>query len=185
MEPLTQNVKLKTKNSVLVVFTRSAAQTRSWGRKLGKLLRGGEIIGLSGELGTGKTCFARGLAEGLGVGKEAWIRSPSFTVINEYDGRLPVYHIDLYRIDTPNGIEELNLRDYLFSDGVSVIEWFERLPPGEVDEFLRVSMAHTKGNERELTFESCGDRYEKILRVLGERNQRGAARKANVAGTTG
>lgn len=125
---------------------------------------------MSGELGSGKTCFARGLAEGVGVGKEAWIRSPSFTLINEYHGRLPVYHIDLYRLESRREIEELDLRDYLFSDGVSVIEWFERLLPGEVDEYLLVTLAHEERGARRLTFTPCGRRYEKIvegLRVQG------------------
>lgn len=152
------------------VLSRSAAQTRNWGRKLGRLLRGGEIVGLTGELGSGKTCFARGLAEGLGVGKEAWIRSPSFTLINEYQGRLAVYHIDLYRLEGRGEMEELDLRYYLFSEGVSVIEWFERLLPGEVEEYLLVTLAHEGRGERRLTFAPYGLRYEKIvegLRVQG------------------
>src|SRR5881628_881333 len=91
--------------SRLAVVTRSAVQTRNWGKRLGKLISGGEIIGLTGELGSGKTCFVRGIAEGLDVGKEAWIRSPTFTLINEYDGRLPLYHIDLYSI---GGAQELD-----------------------------------------------------------------------------
>jgi tRNA threonylcarbamoyladenosine biosynthesis protein TsaE len=77
------------------VVSKSARQTMSWGKKLGKLIQGGEIIGLVGELGAGKTCFVRGFAEGIGVGKDAWVRSPTFTLINEYNGRLPVYHIGL------------------------------------------------------------------------------------------
>jgi len=129
-----QNSKLKTKNCSFTVVTRSAQQTRNWGKRLGGLLRGGEIIGLTGELGSGKTCFVRGMAEGLTVGKEAWIRSPSFTLINEYHGRMPIYHIDLYRVGNRRELEELNLRDYLFSDGISVVEWFEHLPSGEVEE---------------------------------------------------
>src|SRR3954469_13996021 len=98
----------------------SVAQTKGWGKRLGKLLQSGEIIGLTGELGAGKTCFVRGLAEGLGVGKESWIRSPTFTLINEYHGRLPVYHIDLYRVSGANELAGLNLRDYLYGDGVSL-----------------------------------------------------------------
>src|ERR1043165_10281184 len=80
------------------IISRSAAQTPALGKKLGRLVRGGEIVGLTGDLGSGKTCFVRGVAEGAGVGKEAWIRSPTFTLINEYDGRVPVYHVDLYQI---------------------------------------------------------------------------------------
>jgi tRNA threonylcarbamoyladenosine biosynthesis protein TsaE len=148
------------------LVSRSPTQTRTWGKKLGRLLKGGEIIGLTGELGSGKTCFVRGLAQGLGVGKEAWIRSPTFTLINEYDGRLPIYHIDLYRIGRASELEELNLREYLFSDGVSAIEWFERLPEREVDEWLGINFEHGGGDERRLTFSAHGRQYEEILEKL-------------------
>jgi tRNA threonylcarbamoyladenosine biosynthesis protein TsaE len=147
-------------------LTRSPRQTMNWGARLGKLLQGGEIIGLIGELGTGKTCFVRGVTRGLEVGSDAWIRSPTFTLINEYHGRLPVYHIDLYRIETRSQLEGLNLRECLYSDGVSLIEWFEHLPPGEADEHLELRMAYANGAKRELTFIAHGGRYEKIIEGL-------------------
>jgi tRNA threonylcarbamoyladenosine biosynthesis protein TsaE len=151
------------------VVSRSPRQTRSCGARLGKLLKGGEIIGLIGELGTGKTCFVRGMAEGLDVGREAWIRSPTFTLINEYCGRLPVYHIDLYRIGSRQELESLHLREYLYSDGVSLLEWFEHLPADEVDEYLEVKFAYANGNKRELTFAPYGKRYEEIVEALARR----------------
>lgn len=167
----TQHFELKTQSDFLLpgasgfsVVSRSAAETRNWGKKLGRILKGGEVIGLTGELGTGKTCFVRGLAEGLEVSKEAWIRSPSFTLINEYDGRLPIYHIDLYRIEGSREMEELNLREYLFSDGVSVVEWFEHLPMGEVEESLRVEFSYVNTRTRRLAFTACGNHYEEVLK---------------------
>jgi tRNA threonylcarbamoyladenosine biosynthesis protein TsaE len=117
-------------------------------------------------LGTGKTCFVRGVTQGLAVASEAWIRSPTFTLINEYGGRLPVYHIDLYRIETRSQLEGLNLSEYLYSDGVSLIEWFEHLPAGEVDEHLELRLAYANGAKRELTFTAHGERYERILEGL-------------------
>jgi tRNA threonylcarbamoyladenosine biosynthesis protein TsaE len=148
------------------VLTRSPRQTMSWGSRLGRLLKAGEIVGLIGELGSGKTCFVRGVTHGLEVGKEAWIRSPTFTLINEYHGRLPVYHIDLYRVEGRAQLEGLNLREYLYSDGVSLIEWFEHLPADEVDEFLEVRVAYVDGNRRQLTFSPHGRRYEEIVEGL-------------------
>ncbi len=148
------------------VLAHSPRQTMSWGSRLGRLLKGGEIIALIGELGAGKTCFVRGVTRGLEVGKEAWIRSPSFTLINEYHGRFPVYHIDLYRIEGRAQLEGLNLREYLYSDGVSLIEWFEHLPADEVDEFLEVKIDYVDSTRRELTFIPHGERYEKIIEVL-------------------
>ncbi|MGH7854169.1 MAG: tRNA (adenosine(37)-N6)-threonylcarbamoyltransferase complex ATPase subunit type 1 TsaE [Candidatus Binatia bacterium] len=149
------------------VIANSSRKTMSWGRKLGKLVQGGEIIGLDGELGAGKTTFVRGFAAGAGVGKDAWVRSPTFTLINEYQGRLPVYHIDLYRIGkAEEKIDALNLREYLYSIGVSLIEWFEYLPAGEADEYLEVKMAHAGRTARELTFIAHGERYEILLKDL-------------------
>jgi len=151
----------------LTVVTRSAHETRRWGAKLGRLLCGGEIIGLIGELGTGKTCFVRGLAAGLEVDSKAWIRSPTFTLINEYPGRLPIYHIDLFRVGSRHELEGLNLREYLYSDGVSLIEWFDHLPADSVDEYLELEIAHAGGAKRKLNFTPHGERYERIIESLG------------------
>ena len=145
------------------VTSNSSRKTMSLGRKLASWVRGGEIVGLVGELGTGKTCFVRGFCAGMEVGKEAWVRSPTFTLINEYQGRLPVYHIDLYRIGKQDELDALNLREYLYADGVSLIEWFEYLPAAEVDEYLEVRLAHGGGSKRELSFIAHGERYEEIV----------------------
>lgn len=151
------------------VTSNSSRATMKFGRSLGKLVQGGEIIGLVGALGTGKTCFVRGFAAGAGVGREAWVRSPTFTLINEYQGRLPVHHIDLYRVGRRDELEALNLREYLYSDGVSLIEWFEYLPPAEVDDFLEVRITHAGGAKRQITFTAHGARYEQLVRKLKER----------------
>jgi tRNA threonylcarbamoyladenosine biosynthesis protein TsaE len=143
---------------------------------LGKLVQGGEIIGLVGELGAGKTCFVRGFAEGIGVSKDAWVRSPTFTLINEYGGRLPVYHIDLYRVVTAAEQAGLNLREYLYGDGVSLIEWFEYLPADEVDEYLEISLTHLGGAKREMKFVAHGERYEAILARLFSRREAAKAK---------
>ena len=148
------------------IVTTSPRQSQNLGRNLGKLVQGGEIIGLVGEFGTGKTCFVRGFAHGIDVGAEAWVRSPTFTLINEYSGRLPVYHIDLYRVGKQAELDSLNLREYLYGDGVSLIEWFEFLPAHEVDEYLELRISHCGGNRRELTFVAHGQRYELLLQTL-------------------
>ena len=148
------------------IVSLSAGQTMRWGRRLGALLQGGEIIGLTGELGTGKTCFVRGVAEGLRVASGTWIRSPTFTLINEYPARVPIYHIDLYRTGSRTEIEELNLREYLYAGGVSLIEWFERLSDRDADEYLTVHLAYADGNKRRLTFTSHGRRYERMIEGL-------------------
>ncbi len=145
------------------VTSNSSRQTMALGRHLASWVQGGDIIGLVGELGTGKTCFVRGFCAGIEVGAEAWVRSPTFTLINEYQGRLAVYHIDLYRVGKQEDLETLNLREYLYGDGVSLIEWFEYLPAAELEEYLEVRLAHRGGAKRELTFVAHGERYEEIL----------------------
>ena len=155
-----------------VVLSTSARMTMSLGRNLAKLVKGGEIIGLRGELGTGKTAFVRGFCEGIGVSQTAWVRSPTFTLINEYQGRLPVYHIDLYRIGRAEETAALNLREYLYSDGVSLIEWIECLPPDEIDEYLEVSLVHNSGSKRQMTFTAHGKQYEEMVEQLRRKDKR-------------
>ena len=162
------------------VVTHSDPETRRWGTRLARLLCGGEIIGLIGELGAGKTCFVRGVAEGLEVSKNAWIRSPSFTLINEYEGRLPIYHIDLYRISSREESEGLNLREYLYGDGVSLVEWFEHLPAEEADEYLELRMLHAGSNRRKLNFTAHGERYERIIEGLRAKKSKGSKAKVKV-----
>jgi tRNA threonylcarbamoyladenosine biosynthesis protein TsaE len=157
------------------VISNSSRATMNLGKSLGKLVQGGEIIGLVGELGAGKTCFVRGFAAGIEVSRAAWVRSPTFTLINEYEGRLPVYHIDLYRVDRQREFETLNLREYLYAGGVSLIEWFEYLPADEIDDYLQVTLAHAGGAKRQVTFTAHGERYEQIVRKLKERAERKTA----------
>jgi tRNA threonylcarbamoyladenosine biosynthesis protein TsaE len=148
------------------VGTASPEETEAWGERLARVLQPGTILGLAGELGAGKTCFVRGLATGLGVNPEA-VHSPTFTLIAEHHtGRLPLYHIDLYRLEGAE-IEELGLEEYLFGTGVSAIEWFRFLPRDLVQEHLLVTIAFGTGaEERVLTFFAQGERYAQLLRAL-------------------
>lgn len=115
----------------------SAAQTRAWARRLASVVDRGDILCLVGELGTGKTCFAQGLGQGLGIAKP--IISPTFIRVREYCGcsaRLPFYHIDLYRVAGDDEALAWGLEEYLYGQGVCAIEWADRirglLPPGSL-----------------------------------------------------
>jgi tRNA threonylcarbamoyladenosine biosynthesis protein TsaE len=110
-----------------VVQSHSVAETIETGKKLAQQFRGGDVIALHGDLGAGKTCLVKGIALGLGVTHD--ITSPTFTLINEYPtGRLPLFHIDLYRLDTPQDAINIGIEDYLNTTGVTVIEWAEKIP---------------------------------------------------------
>src|SRR5213080_325372 len=106
--------------------TRDPEETEALGEALGRAARGGELIGLVGELGAGKTCLVRGLARGLGADPDR-VHSPSFITVTEYPGgRLPLVHVDLYRLADPLA-EELSLREALYGEGVAAVEWFDRI----------------------------------------------------------
>jgi tRNA threonylcarbamoyladenosine biosynthesis protein TsaE len=138
--------------------------TRALARQLAQALRGGERIGLSGELGAGKTCFVRGLAEGLGIAPEQ-VRSPSFTLMAEYaGGRLPLHHLDLFRI-RPTHADRLSLREQLYGRGVSAVEWYENL--GEpLEDFLALSLTFVGANSRRLVAVGHGLGYSHMLNAL-------------------
>ena len=155
------------KSASLVVESHSSRETRMWGRRLASLLTGGELIGLTGDLGVGKTCFVKGLARGLGLAEDQ-ILSPTFTMIQEHRGRLPLFHIDLYRLDRV-AIDDLGLREYLFSDGVAAVEWFERLREAPDLECITVSITYAEAGNRRIEFAGVGERYAAQIERFGQR----------------
>jgi tRNA threonylcarbamoyladenosine biosynthesis protein TsaE len=152
---------------VFIVESRSAHETKSWGRRLASLLEGGELLGLTGELGAGKTCFVKGLAHGLSL-REEDILSPTFTMIQEHHGRLPLYHIDLYRLDRAH-LDDLGLREYLFSEAVAAVEWFDRLDEAEALESLSIRIGYSGANSRTIEFRARGSRHSEIVARLRSR----------------
>ncbi|HXG19877.1 MAG TPA: tRNA (adenosine(37)-N6)-threonylcarbamoyltransferase complex ATPase subunit type 1 TsaE [Methylomirabilota bacterium] len=150
------------------IHTFSPEQTKAWGARLGQLLFPGAVVGLEGDLGAGKTCFVKGLASGLGIDEDE-VSSPTFTLIAEhYRGKLPLYHIDLYRLEGAE-TEEIGIEEYLFGQGVTAIEWFGFLPAGLVTDYLLISLSFGVGEERVLTLTPYGVRYEQVVRALQER----------------
>jgi len=149
----------------LVYLSASEDETEALGAMLGRKLQAGSLVALSGDLGSGKTCFVRGLARGLGIDPER-VRSPSFTLINEYPGgRLSLYHVDLYRLG-PGDMDTLALWEYLDGDGVCAVEWFERL--GEEAPRLAVRFTFVTESERRIVAVARGHRYDEILPALAE-----------------
>ena len=146
------------------LHTRTAGETRRLGERIGKLLRAGDVVLLSGELGAGKTVLAQGIGRGMGVSDP--IKSSSFVIMNEYEGReLRLYHADLYRLEEPEQVAELAL-DELASAGVLVIEWPERAEMELPAEHLRVSLTYGVANERAIVIEAYGGQYQPIARRL-------------------
>jgi tRNA threonylcarbamoyladenosine biosynthesis protein TsaE len=148
----------------LHLLSRGPEDTQHIGMQLGKLARAGDVFLLSGKLGAGKTCLAQGIAWGLGF--EEYVSSPSFVVVREYHGRIPMYHIDLYRLAQLSEILELGLDDYLYDGGVCVVEWAEKVTMAWPNEHMLIRIEYVSDIERWLCLEPSGERYSLILSDL-------------------
>ena len=148
----------------LTICTTSADETMALGERLGKHLAPGDVIALYGDLGAGKTTLAKGIAAGMGLAAD--IHSPTFTLIHEHPGTVPLYHIDLYRLSTELEVETLGLEEYIYSDGVTVIEWGEKIGSFLPAERLDITLRMTGDTDRELVFETRSERLGKVIGSL-------------------
>lgn len=130
--------------------TSGLRETHALGQHIGASLRSGTVIALTGDLGSGKTAFVQGLARGLDVPEDYYITSPTYTLINEYPGRYPLFHIDLYRLDDPDSFEDIGLYDILHGEGVAAIEWAERLPKDALPEHIAIHLEILDDDSRKI-----------------------------------
>lgn len=143
------------------VISHSPAQTHRLGARLGELLQPGDVVLLEGSLGAGKTAFAQGVAAGLGVTDP--VTSPTFTLIHEYAGRLPLYHVDLYRLGGRADASAIGLEDYLGGDGVTLVEWPERAAELYRDGALTVALRLIAETKRAIRLTPSGPRYAQLI----------------------
>lgn len=146
----------------------SPDETMRLARALGKALPPGTCVALYGELGAGKTVFARGLIHGLGVADEVPVTSPTFVIVSEYAGRVPIHHIDAYRLAGAGDMVDLGSREMFFSDAVSIIEWAERIADALPDERIDVRMGVAGEAARTIEIEALGERHLETLARLAE-----------------
>lgn len=142
-------------------ISHSAGQTQRLGVRLGELLEAGDVVLLQGGLGAGKTVFAQGIAQGLGV--QDPVTSPTFTLIHEYEGRLPLYHVDLYRLAGDLEAGAIGLEEYLWGEGVTLIEWAERATALLPSEYMTVALRPVAETKRAIRIEPTGTRYERLV----------------------
>ena len=147
----------------ITVYTHSPEDTRELGIKIGRLCQAADVIALDGDLGAGKTCLIQGLAEGLGVSKKSYVRSPTFTILNVHNGRVPLYHFDLYRLSSLDELEEIGYREYLYGEGVSAVEWASNVEGAIPEECLRIGIKRVGEAEREIEITVTGEKYERFL----------------------
>lgn len=150
----------------MLLHTKSTSETIQIGKSIGSLLRPGDVVALKGELGAGKTQFIKGLAEGAGVGKSTYVSSPSFTLINEYPGRVPFYHVDLFRLQQEKEAEELGLEDYFQGGGITAVEWADKIPSLLPKGMLLIHIAYTGKYTRSLEITGKGKRFEELLELI-------------------
>ncbi|WP_035101217.1 tRNA (adenosine(37)-N6)-threonylcarbamoyltransferase complex ATPase subunit type 1 TsaE [Aneurinibacillus terranovensis] len=143
-------------------FTHSVEETQRLAGLFGKMARPGDVFTMTGDLGAGKTSFTQGLARGLGV--TGVVNSPTFTIIKEYMGRMPLYHMDVYRMG--DSLEDLGFDEYFYGDGVTVVEWprmiEEQLPP----ERCEIAISRGEGDRRTILITPLGSRYEKLCEAI-------------------
>ncbi|MFK4998566.1 tRNA (adenosine(37)-N6)-threonylcarbamoyltransferase complex ATPase subunit type 1 TsaE [Bacillus sp. N9] len=144
------------------IVTNKTDETHVIAKRLGCLLQKGDVILLEGDLGAGKTTFTKGIAEGLQIKKT--VNSPTFTIIKEYMGKLPLYHMDVYRV--ADAYEDLGFDEYFYGDGVTVVEWAHLIQDQLPSHHLIISLYHEGENRRKLHFQPVGARYEALCKEL-------------------
>lgn len=145
-------------------ISRSEEETWKIAIKVASLLQSGDVLTLEGDLGVGKTTFTKGIAKELHI--QQTITSPTFTIIKEYDGKLPLYHMDAYRLE--NAEEDLGFDEYFYGEGVTVIEWASFIEDFLPEERLEIEIERISDTERKISFHAIGSRYEKIIEQLKE-----------------
>ena len=147
----------------MVVLSRSAAQTEEIGRTLGTFLHRGAFLALFGDLGGGKTCFTRGVVAAVAPGSAHLVASPTYAIMNEYPGPVPVYHFDFYRLASGDEITELGFDDYFQGSGICIAEWSERLGDTLPSDHLSITFVHDGGDCRRIVIEARGTDSRNLL----------------------
>ncbi|MDT8862395.1 tRNA (adenosine(37)-N6)-threonylcarbamoyltransferase complex ATPase subunit type 1 TsaE [Alkalihalobacillus sp. MEB130] len=144
------------------LITESPEETMELANKLGQIVKPGDVITLEGDLGAGKTSFTKGFAKGLGVKRV--VNSPTFTIIKEYMGRIPLYHMDVYRME--DEMEDLGLEEYFYGEGVTVIEWPSMITNQLPEDRLAISLFHLGETSRKITVQTTGKRSVELCKEL-------------------
>ncbi len=171
--------------TLLVPALLTLAATQRLGERIGLVLQPGDVLGLDGPLGAGKTSLVQGLARGLGVPKHVAVGSPTFTLVNQYTGRsagaaalpLTLYHVDLYRLKTEQELDELGLWEAAESGGVMAVEWLSRFPAALPADRLELTLDHLQTGGRSVLIRSCGPRSARCLATLQTALQKGSTRR--------
>lgn len=144
------------------LITHSASETQAVAEKLAAHVEAGTVITLNGDLGAGKTTFTQGFAKGLGVTRN--VNSPTFTIMKQYQGRLPLYHMDVYRLEDTG--DDIGLEEYINGDGVAIVEWSNLIESSLPSERLAITIERTGDEERKITFTPTGEAYDTLVKEV-------------------
>jgi tRNA threonylcarbamoyladenosine biosynthesis protein TsaE len=159
--------KLKRKNNAFTFISKSPEITKHIAKEIGAKIDKGTVIALCGDLGAGKTAFVQGLAEGLEI--KAFVTSPTFIIINQYEGRLPLYHIDTYRLMSNDEMFELGYEEFFYGDGVTAVEWAQKIEELLPEEYLRVELEYVGESERKITLVPYGQKNIDLIEEVKDK----------------
>ena len=145
------------------IETKSPEETIALGKRIGELSNPRDVIALIGGLGSGKTTITKGIASGAGVGNENSVSSPSFVLVKEYHGKMPVYHMDIYRLDERSAIDSFGYEEYIYGDGLAIIEWADKIGDILPKDFLKIELRISGEDSRMIRLVPHGARFEKIV----------------------
>jgi len=148
------------------ILSASAEHTRAIGVQLGRLLRAGDVVAFSGDLGAGKTCCIQGIASGLGIADGLTVTSPTYTLIHEYQGNVPMYHFDVYRLVNDDDLYDLGYEEYFYGTGVTLIEWADRIQSFLPDDHLALAFHVQDDGVRTIQFQATGTRWEDVAQAF-------------------
>lgn len=150
-----------------IIFTsKNAEETIKFGEALGALLTNGHVVALIGDLGAGKTTMVKGIVAGLDVKDSRNVKSPTFSLAHKYNGRIPVYHIDAYRLSGSQELLDIGSDEMIFGNGVTIIEWADNVSDSLPEEYLKITLTHVSEERRNIKACAYGKRYDQIIQLL-------------------
>jgi tRNA threonylcarbamoyladenosine biosynthesis protein TsaE len=153
-------------DTTLHMQTSGVAETVMLGNRVGALLQPGDVIALVGQLGVGKTHLVKGIAEGVGIKDQSVVSSPSYILMNHYRGRLPIYHFDAYRLESPEEMYDIDCMEFFWGDGVSIIEWADKIMECLPDDHINITMETINDTTRDIFLSYSGERHKDFMKEL-------------------
>lgn len=150
----------------MIFKTTRMEETMRFGKKLGMVLSPGDVVALVGELGAGKTTLVKGIAQGLGVTDGRAVKSPTFSLVHKYEGRIPIYHFDAYRLEDAQEMLDIGSDEMIYGNGVAIVEWADKVSECLPKEYLQITLTAVSVYERTVELRSYGSRYDTIIKDL-------------------